>query len=289
MTIIEELEVLGQSSHNLLPLLCVLFLKCSTEAFRNFVSPFLFAKQAASPSRFYRKQGRKEIYDALFQQGADTVRTKALGHSYVEFAHRLAAQSERWALFDNDEILSIVILIQQSLTGTISWTDVDAFGVVLDDGLRTHAARPTLALRNLFAQLIATLYDKVRLAEINTDLKNKIKILLNDVRSQTRIQPLTFLLKIVYQHTSSHKTGLSTFEALDEITSNRLCLEVMQKLLELTQRRVSKMETSPQTTSPKRLTPSNLFPQRYAVGRRLSEIVCVVVYDANSLSLYRFI
>ncbi|RYH20237.1 hypothetical protein EON65_24065 [archaeon] len=180
---INELEVLAQSQ-DLLPLLTVLSMACSYEAFSSFVSPLLFNKTTSSPSKYVRKMGRLEFYRNLFHSAK---KTRGNQHTYVDMMHALVASSGRYERFTKDEVLSTIILVEGNLSGYIAAKDVERFGRQLDDLLQLQPTHVELVLRNYFMQLIAAMYARAKVDELSPDLRRKLSQLLKDVRKKGRI------------------------------------------------------------------------------------------------------
>lgn len=251
---------------NLLPLLCVLFLNCSLEAFKAFASPYLYGKRASSPSRFLRRQARHEIYESIFsgsQDESDRRRRTSKRRSYLTFASQLSLQSERWAQFHSDEILTIILLVEQHLRGFVCWDDIDAFSFLLDNELHADPTHPPLVLSNLFLQLVTQLYDRLQLSSLSSGLKSRVRELIKTVRRKTRLQPLDLLLRNISQLEHGCWEGPS-----DEC--NQACLSTVQQLVEAIRAapeavflpptpspgEVASPPAPQQTTSPVRLTAS---------------------------------
>lgn len=245
MTLLDELEELGKS-HDLLPLLSVLFLSCSIECFKSFCSPFLYGKQASSPSKYVRRQARQELFESLFHTEAGSPRRKSrqvTQRGYLEFALGLTRHSDRWTAFSPDEILSTILLVEQRLSGAVRWEDVDAFAALLDEALAADPAHPSEALGCLFLDLLSRLYDRLQLAQLSAGVREEVRALLKEVRGRDEgVQPLTMLLQALQQAEEEDRGGdgyryddspspSSTPSPSEE--ANALCLDLVRQLLAL--------------------------------------------------------
>lgn len=200
-SLVDDLVQLGES-RSLLPLLCVLCLNCSIEAFKAFASPYLYGKRASSPNRYLRRQARLEIYQSFFNDNEETNRSAsspkkkrtAERHSYLKLAQLLCSHSERWGEFLADEVLSIVLLVEQHVSGFIKWDDIDNFSSYLDEELHKDPTRPELIMQNLFLALVSKVYENLSLDTVPVDVKSRVRDLLKTIRRKTKVQPLELLL-----------------------------------------------------------------------------------------------
>eukprot|EP00981_Chlorochromonas_danica_P000704 scaffold147_cov164-Ochromonas_danica.AAC.21 len=223
-------------------------MNCSIECFKAFASPYLYGKLTSSPSKLMRRKARHNLYESMFQESSTTAtsvptssssistssysspsrsaRKRMSKHSYLRFAQQLARSSDRWSAFHDDEIATIVFLVEQNLTGYIRWDDMDAFGFVLDNELQVDPTHPDLVLNQLFLRLISLLYDKVHLDSIPATIKDEVHKLLKESR-KLKQQPLCRLLCMV------HEAGDDRSEWLGNTNYNPLCLDLIQELMEI--------------------------------------------------------
>lgn len=180
---------------NLQSKLLILCLQPNLNLFEAFVSAFYSARRSSSPSKRERLLARRELYLSILGNESNVInkvrntsrlKDEETSHTYREFASYLHRWSARWNAASIDEIISLVVLLDRDLVGSVSESTILNFCVSLDEDFANDRTNPHRVVQTMLIKMIDKAHLSVAMSSFDADLKTVFQHFIFDATHKTK-------------------------------------------------------------------------------------------------------
>ena len=194
------------------------------EAFQGLCSTLTRGKDLCSPTKRAKRKANEKYFASLSGINCESPRTKKRlidgvhATKILALAQGLSEQSDRWAKMSADDILSVTLLMDVSLRGSVTWQEFYTYCNRVDSALASQTAKntPQKAIADLYTimvrdrQIEATIHFVEHIGSaMNEEALSRFTAKLIKLAICARLQsmnPLTLLINLqVHERSVAHK------------------------------------------------------------------------------------